>query len=195
MYRFSSIVSFALLSATLSLACSSSKNDVPAGAARGAVNSAQMTTVSAVARVVNGMFEGAPTRGLRIVLSDKANTCDVTHSANAAMLDLRVRGDSVGPGTYPIVDSRKMAPDRSQAEVDFNAVDPSCKDVVAQAGTGGTVTLDTVTIDLTDPSASRITGSVDFDFDGGHVAGTFEAKFCDGDAPAPAPQGQPACAP
>jgi hypothetical protein len=194
MRSISSVLSFALLSGTLALACSSPKSTtVPVGAAQGAVHSAQMTTVSAVARFVDGMYQGAPTRGLRILLSDKANTCDVTHFASATMLDLRIRGQDAGPGTYPIVDSRNATPNASEAEVDFNAVDGRCKDVVAQPGTGGKVTLETVEFNITDPSASRITGSVDFDFDGGHIQGSFEAVVCD--AVALVPQGQAACTP
>ncbi len=180
--RSFSIISFVLLSATFAFGCSapSSSTNAPTGTVTGAVSSAELKTLSAVARY--GTYfgtSGQPTRGLRILLSDNPNSCDITHFASATMLDVRVRGASVGPGTYPIVDAVAQTPQAGQAEADFNAVDAVCKDLVAQTGTSGNVILKTVEINLTTPSASHVSGSVDLTFAGGHITGDFDAVLCD----------------
>src|ERR1700744_1618044 len=75
----------------------------------GTVGGATLTPTSAVADLV-AFFppNNQPAQvALRVILSDKANTCDVTHTASATLVDIRlVTGASgVQLGTFPIVDA------------------------------------------------------------------------------------------
>lgn len=54
-------------------------------------------------------------------------------------------------------------------------VDGSCHDKVAAAATGGTVTIKTYEINVTNKALSHVTGSVDAPFAGGHIPGDFDA--------------------
>ncbi len=179
--RFLVIASLSLAAAILSFGCSApaSKTAGPnTGSVSGAVSSAKVTTVSAVARFGNYFKDesGRPARGLRILISDRPNSCAATHFASSTNLDLRVRAGN--PGSYVIVDAAKQSPAAEQAEVDLNAVDRVCKDLVATAATGGTLHITAVEIHLTDPG-SHVTGSIDSTFAGGHIAGDFDAVLCD----------------
>lgn len=196
--RSSFVASTLALSSVLGVGCSSASPGSDAGTVTGAVHAAGLARpLSAVAR--EGTFfsgDKDTARGLRILVSDKSNTCTSTHFAGSTNIDVRIRGDNVGPGTYPIVDAAVATPASKQAEVDFDAVDGTCKDLVAEAAVRGSITIKTVEINLTDPSESRVTGSIDATFANGHVAGDFEAVFCESPAPTPAADPkQVACVP
>jgi hypothetical protein len=182
------IGSFVLLSSMVAFGCSSSGASSPEAernsSVDGAVSTAKLVSLRAVAR--NGkMFDGAGPNadGLRILISDKANTCSATHFASSTNLDLRIRGNAVGPGTYAIVNASARTPAVGEAEADLNAVDGACKDLVAQAAVTGTITLKTVVISIVGDGRSHVSGSVDATFGGGHIVGDFDADLCD-DVPA-----------
>lgn len=178
------VSSFVLVSSMVAFGCSSSAAPSPAAernsSVEGAVSAAKLVSLRAVAR--NGkLFDGAGTNaeGLRILVSDKANTCSSTHFASSTNLDLRIRGDAVGPGTYAIVDASARTPAVGEAEADLNAVDGACKDLVAEAAVTGTITLKVVEISVVGDGRSHVSGSVDATFAGGHIVGDFDADLCD----------------
>lgn len=149
----------------------------------GTVGGSTLHAASAVA--VYGTIatsNGAPIKGLRIRVSDKANTCSSLHNAGATIVDIAIRGDTVKIGTYAVINAGLKTPDANEAEADFNAVDGTCKDVVAQTATNGTVTIT--------QADTKIVGSLDVTFAGGHVAGDFDAELC---SPTAAPTGDGTC--
>ena len=178
------VSSFVVLSSVLAFGCSASSAAPSAqdssSSVAGAVSTTKLASLSAVAR--NGkLFGGAGPMpdGLRILVSDKANSCSTSHFASSTNLDLRIRGGAVGPGTYAIVNADAKTPAVGEAEADLNAVDDACKDVVAQAVMTGTITLKVVEISVVGGGRSHVTGSVDATFQGGHVSGDFDADLCD----------------
>jgi hypothetical protein len=120
---------------------------------------------------------GPPLTALRILFSDKVNTCGDTHFASSTILDVRlVATSSVQLGTFPIVNAASQTPADGQAEADFHSVDGTCKDVVAQTATTGSLTIKGA--HLSGPKLN-VAGSIDVTFAGGHVSGNFNALFCD----------------
>jgi len=176
LFKTSSLV----LSAALLFACSSTAPPPPA--VTGTVSSASLSSVSA--RASTGTFfsgSAGPSPDLRILISDKENSCSVSHFASATMLDIRIR-HVAGTRTYALVDSVAKTPADGEAEADLNAVDGSCHDTVAAPATGGTVTIKTYEVNGTNKALSRVTGSVDATFAGGRIQGDFDAVLCDGPA-------------
>jgi hypothetical protein len=178
------ISSFVVLSSVLAFGCSSSSAAPSAqgssSSVEGAVSTTKLASLSAVAR--NGKFFGGAgpmPDGLRILISDKANTCSTSHFASSTNLDLRIRGGAIGPGTYAIVNADAKTPAAGEAEADLNAVDDACKDQLAEAAMTGTITLKVVEISVVGGGRSHVTGSVDATFNGGHIAGDFDADLCD----------------
>jgi len=178
---------FVLVSSMVAFGCSSSA--APSSKAErnssveGSVSTAKLVSLRAVAR--NGkMFDGAGPKadGLRILVSDKANTCSSTHFASSTNLDLRIRGAAVGPGTYAIVDGNARTPASGEAEANLNAVDGVCTDLLAESAMTGTITLKVVEISVVGDGRSHVSGSVDATFAGGHVVGDFDADLCDDEA-------------
>jgi hypothetical protein len=117
------------------------------------------------------------------MISDKANTCSAFHAQNSTNLSVTIPNSDAGPGTYAVANTASGPATPSQSEVDFNAVDPSCADKVAQPATSGTVTIKDVMINLTGPGDSIVSGTIDATFAGGHLTGDFDAVLCP-DAPA-----------
>ena len=141
----------------------------------GTVGGSTLAAASVVARyttiatqTINGVKSSI--RGLRILVSSKANTCSDYHFSGATMLDLAIRGDQVAPGTYTVIDPDKALQKPGEAEGDFNAVDGVCKDLVAESSLSGTITLT-----RTD---GPVLGTLDITFKDGHVAGDFQADLC-----------------
>jgi hypothetical protein len=168
-------------------ASSSSASSPSSATVSGTVAGASLAAVSAVARYatigtnsVNG--QTTEIRGLRILVSNKANTCAEQHFASSTLVELTIRGDQVAPGTYTVIDPIKRVTEAGQAYADFNAVDGSCKGGVAQSSTSGTLVIQR--------SEGRVQGTVDINFAGGHLGGSFDADLC---PDAPADGGVPAC--
>ena len=178
------IASIVLLSSLVAFGCSSpgapSSEAERNSSVEGAVSTAKLASLRAVARH-GKMFEGGGTNagGLRILISDKANTCSSAHFASSTNLDLRIRGEGVGPGTYAIVDASTRTPAAREAEADLNAVDCACKDLVAATAVTGSVTLKVVEISVVGDGRSHVSGTVDATFAGGHIVGDFDADLCD----------------
>lgn len=169
----------------------------------GSVANASLVPQSAIARygtVATSTVNGVTTmvRGLVITISDKPNTCSTFHAQNSTNLSIAITKDSVATGTYPIINAVDAAPTNGQAEADFNSVDATCNDVVAQAASTGQVEITHVTNVVSGPGDSYITGTVDATFAAGRIAGKFDAVLCDDEDPdgaaAPATSGQ-TCAP
>ena len=167
---------------------SDASSDVSSGSssASGTVAASTLKAVSAVARyssIATSTVNGQTTkiRGLQIFISDKPNTCSGMNLSSATVLDVAVRGDTVKAGTYKVIDGMQKTPEDGEAVADFNSVSDACKDVVAQASTGGTVTITKVD--------TRVTGTLDITFEGGKVSGAFEAELCPDD------QVETSCAP
>lgn len=187
MFAHRSALLSVLVASSLALGCESTVHTQPTTTVTGTVRSASLTPRSALAS--DGDFfndsDGGPTRGLRIRISDKTNSCTNSHFAESTNLDLRIRASEQGGsgiGTYAIVDAMEKTPGPGEAEANFDALDAVCKENVAEAATSGTIEIKTIEVNLTSPELSRITGSVDVTFAEGRLKGDFEAVYCEEDA-------------
>lgn len=102
------MVSSLVLVACLAFGCSSAapSDPTPTSSVTGAVSATSLKSMSAVTRY--GEFfptTGGTPKGLRVLVSDRPNTCSVLHFVSSTNLDLRIRGESVALGTFPIVDT------------------------------------------------------------------------------------------
>jgi hypothetical protein len=177
-----------LVSLIVAAGCSSSSpsSSTNTAAITGSVSNVSLNASSAIASYgtvatsnVNGVT--SEIRGLTIMISDKANTCSEFHLQNSNNLFIAIPGDEVGPGTYPVVNANLVSATPSQSEVDFNAVDQSCNDKVAETATSGTITLTNVTIYANGPYDSIVSGTIDATFADGHLIGDFDAVLCPDD--------------
>jgi hypothetical protein len=139
---------------------------------------ARMTTIST--NDVNGVR--TETRGLRILLSDRAITCGAL-PATAAFLDIGVPGDGA-PATYTVIDARQATPIAGQAEADFDVATSSNRNALAQTAASGQVVITSEKLVIVGVEPSTVDGTFDLTFPGGTLRGPFHATLCnDGTAP------------
>ncbi len=140
----------------------------------GTVKSKVLTPKSAVAT--------SSASGLSLVISDKSDTCGVTHAQGATTIALAVPGAPVAPGTFNVTDVTRSDAGSNGASATFRAADQSCKVVVAETATSGSVTIKQVLTELGAAGASHVRGTFTLVFADGDVTGDFDALLCDGDA-------------
>jgi hypothetical protein len=155
----------------------------------GTVGSKNLTPRSAVARygdVTTSAMSGssASARGVILLLSDKPNSCEATHTRGATAIAVSIPGAQLNPGTYAIVDVTQKSASNGGAAATFDAEDQSCTSTVAQNATGGRVTITEIFSTLGAGGGTRIRGSFTLGFPGGDVTGDFDAVLCNdgGDA-------------
>jgi hypothetical protein len=179
--RSGSALSFVLFSAAIAVGCSPSPPataQVNSSTVSGTVGSSALTVTSVIAEFVNFFptAGGPPVPALRILFSNKANTCGGIHFASSTFLDVRLVAVSpVHAGTFPIENAANQTPADGQAEADFDSVDGACNDVVTQTATTGSLTIKGAHFSA---SPLNVAGSIDVTFAGGHFSGDFNASYC-----------------
>lgn len=141
----------------------------------GTVGPATLRAVGAIAR--RGVLATptpnnttATVRGLRLLFSDKVETCSAAHAAASIQFAVTIRGGAVGPSTYDLKDPSSRAIQEGEATADLAVTDTACRAAFSAASTGGTVT-----ITATNP---RVTGYLDVAFATGEIEGPFDAELC-----------------
>lgn len=129
------------------------------------VSTVSLHAVSAVARYANGH--------LRVLISDKANSCAESHAAGASMLDMDVAAAPLRLGAFSVVDPMLASPIEGQAAADVQSLSGSCTQLLARSSLSGAVHISNL-------SQGAVSGSIDVVVDGGHFVGDFDAPICDG---------------
>ncbi len=156
-------------------ACSAEPTSAPDTAhLTGTVKSKVLTPKSAVAT--------ASASGLSLLISDKSNTCGVSHAQGANTIAFAIPGAPVAPGTVNVTDVTQNDAGSSGASATFRAADQSCNAVVAENAASGSVTIKQVLTELGATGASHVRGTFTLVFADGDVTGDFDAVLCDGDA-------------
>jgi hypothetical protein len=173
------------LGCSFSVADPSATADMADAVSSGTVDGQSLKIVSAVARfatiaTIDNNGVRTETRGLRILVSDRPNTCDTSH-ATGAFLDLAIPGAG-NPGTYTVIDANRATATAGQAEADFDVATPSNRNAVAQTATSGKVVIASEKIVVVGTAPSTVDGTFDLTFPGGTLRGPFRATLCN-DAP------------
>jgi hypothetical protein len=162
----------------VALAACGGATATPEGPATGSVGPVSFKAMSGVASIDNDWGFA------KIALTDKV-TCTASHVADEVHLFIRLKSttDVVGPSSISIArpgNGESGMPDPGSAEATLISNGPDCWPSDSRIAVGGTLKLTSVD--------DHVTGSVDIEFDDGHIWGTFDVAVCD---PPPDPQ----CAP
>lgn len=111
------------------------------------------------------------TRGVRLVLSDKPNTCASLHFADSMYLGMDIAGDPVPTATYALFDYLTLPRDTGPAIATVSTYDGACASTGHRGAISGSIV-------ITASSATHVRGTVDLTFATGNVTGTFDAILC-----------------
>lgn len=120
--------------------------------------------------------------GYEIFLSDKPIDCTNATLEGAKTVDIDVAGRPPATGTYPIVEAFERSAGATEAEVDFNAEDPTCGSLASETSVSGTLV-------LSEFDMATVQGTIDVTFENGsrkadgRIAGAFHATVCAGPFP------------
>jgi len=121
---------------------------------------------------------------LTILVSDRTNTCALTHVQSAASLTLTFHGAQIAPGTFPVSTAAGSDAGVTAVTATFTSTDKACATTDNKSASSGSITLNEVSNDLTPGSSgSRARGSFTLTFPSGRMTGDFDALVCpNGDA-------------